>query len=73
MALQVTELPRVFELDSGGAKITLDDPDPALTPKEVAGFYSPTYPELTNAHIKGPEIKDDKAVFRFSATMGTKG
>lgn len=69
MALQVNGLDRVFMHD----KITLTDPDPAMTPDEVMQFYTNTYPELTTSNVHGPEINGDKAVYKFKTVVGTKG
>lgn len=69
MALSVTGLTRKFK----HGNITLTDPNPAMTPDWVIGFYANTYPELTTATIDGPEIKDREAVYEFKTTVGTKG
>lgn len=69
MALIKQSLPRVFKY----GKIKLADPDPGMAPKDVLNFYSGTYPELTNASLEGPKIVDDKAVYEFGKTVGTKG
>ena len=31
------------------------------------------YPELTTATVQGPTIENDKAVYTFKTTIGTKG
>lgn len=66
-------LPRIFLLDRDGTLVQLDDPNPGLPPESVLNFYCATYPVLTTAKIEGPEIKDDKVVFKFVTTIGTKG
>ena len=53
--------------------ITLPDPKPNDSPESVMSFYSNIYPELTTATVHGPTIKDDKAVYEFKTTIGTKG
>ena len=73
MALSVTSLERVFMFKNGNVEITLQDPNPAMQPSEAMNFYSHTYPELTTATVHGPEIKDDRIVYRFVTTIGTKG
>jgi PRTRC genetic system protein C len=40
---------------------------------EVTDFYSMNYPELTTATLQGPELEEDRAVYRFKTTIGTKG
>jgi len=73
MALSVTSLERVFKFKNGDVKITLPDPNPDMQPHDVMDFYSHTYPELTTATVHGPEISDDRIVYRFKTTIGTKG
>lgn len=69
MALNVTKFPRVFK----HGKNELPDPNPALSPEEVMAYYSNQYPELTTSNIFGPKIENDKAVYEFKTTVGTKG
>lgn len=64
---------RTFTLTKNGETITLSDPIPDQTPDVVMNYYSNLYPELTTATVQGPEIEDDKAVYRFKTTIGTKG
>jgi PRTRC genetic system protein C len=73
MSLAVTSLERVFSFKNGSADLTLPDPNPAMLPAEVMDFYSGTYPELTTATVHGPEIENDRMVYRFKTTIGTKG
>ena len=40
---------------------------------EVTDFYSMNYPELTTATLHGPELEEDRAVYRFKPTIGKKG
>jgi|TARA_Y100000034_G_C6672209_1_gene295155 PRTRC genetic system protein C len=51
----------------------LDDPNINLNVNDVLDFYSGQYPELTNASVEGPEIKEDKIVYKFQSNIGTKG
>lgn len=53
--------------------IELADPDSNMSPSEVMDFYSMTYPELTTATVHGPEWENDRTVYRFKTTIGTKG
>lgn len=69
MALQVSTKERVFEYNGK----SLIDPNPKMTPFEVAKFYSAEYPELINSIIDGPKISDGKALYVFEKTAGTKG
>jgi PRTRC genetic system protein C len=62
-------LPRTFTYNN----LTLDDPDPKMTPDEVKGFYAEVYPELTQAAIEGPEPSDTAVEYRFRRAVGTKG
>ena len=67
--MQVINHKRVFM--SNGSPLT--DPDPALSPAAIKDFYSAMYPDLLNAEIQGPEVKDGELVFTFHRTTGTKG
>ena len=69
----IKSLERVFEFKNGCADIALQDPNPDMQPNEVMDFYSNTYPELTTATVHGPEIENDRLVYRFKTTIGTKG
>ena len=73
MALEIKGLQRVFKIRKGWSEIELADPDNSLSPNEVMDFYSMTYPELTTATLHGPELEEDRAVYRFKTTIGTKG
>ena len=54
-------------------KTELADPSRDMKVNEVLDFYSGTYPELTTASVVGPEIKDDKVIYKFQSNVGTKG
>lgn len=69
MALHIQNYKRVFK--HGGRE--LSDPNPEMTPEEVMGFYSNQYPELTTSNVHGPKIENEKAVYEFKTTVGTKG
>ena len=73
MALDINGLKRVFILKKGNGTLTLEDPDSRMSLSEVTDFYSINYPELTTATVHGPVIKEDKAVYEFKTTIGTKG
>lgn len=72
MALKKTQLKREFILE-GKSRTVLPDPDPAMSPDQVMTFYSNTYPELTTSAVHGPAYDNDKIVYRFKTTVGTKG
>lgn len=69
MALQVTNLPRLFKFNN----LDLADPDPKMTLADVQAYYANLYPELTSGHIQGPIMKGDQAHYEFSASAGLKG
>jgi PRTRC genetic system protein C len=69
MALTVKALPRVFTYNA----INLDDPDPEMTPGEVKDFWANVYPELTQSQVDGPHMEDERVVYKFARTVGTKG
>ena len=73
MALDIKGLKRVFILKKGNGTLTLEDPDSRMPLSEVTDFYSINYPELTTATLHGPELEEDRAVYRFKTTIGTKG
>lgn len=73
MALVINEMERSFVFRKGSQKIGLTDPNPEDTPEMVMNYYSNIYPELTTATVHGPDIEDDKAVYEFKTTIGTKG
>ncbi len=73
MALLVTEIPRVFKFQSDEDTIELIDPNPDYSPDEVMSLYAHQYPALTTSTVKGMEIIDDRAVYEFVTTVGTKG
>ena len=73
MALDIKGLKRVFILKKGNDTLTLEDPDSSMSLSEVTDFYSMNYPELTTATLHGPELEEDRAVYRFKTTIGTKG
>ena len=73
MALDIKGLKRVIILKKGNGTLTLEDPDSRMSLSEVTDFYSINYPELTTATLHGPELEEDRAVYRFKTTIGTKG
>lgn len=73
MALDIKGLKRVFILKKGNGTLTLEDPDSRMSLSEVTDFYSINYPELTTVTLHGPELEEDRAVYRFKTTIGTKG
>ena len=73
MALDIKGLKRVFILKKGNDTLTLEDPDSRMSLSEVTDFYSMNYPELTTATLHGPELEEDRAVYRFKTTIRTKG
>lgn len=73
MALEKKQLKREFVIESKGVKTTLPDPDPNMSTDQVMTFYSNTYPELVTSNCHGPAYQNDKMVFTFKTTVGTKG
>ena len=68
MPATLQKIKRVFEYNN----LKLDDID-GMTPEEVKDFYSNIYPQLTQAEIDGPELKNDSEVYVFRKAVGTKG
>lgn len=73
MALQIKGLEREFRFKHNGQDITLPDPDPERNLKQVMQLLSNQYSELTTASVNGPTVVNDKAVYEFKTTFGTKG
>ena len=73
MALDIKGIKRVFKLKKGNSTLVLEDPDSRISLTEVTDFYSMNYPELTTATLHGPEFEEDRAVYHFKTTIGTKG
>lgn len=69
MTLQIEVLQRKFKFEEQ----ELPEPNPDFTPQQVVEFYSAQYPELNNASIVGPVIKDGVQEFSFKTVLGTKG
>lgn len=69
----VTSLNRQFIFKNNGTEIKLSDPDPSRTPDQVMSLLSNQYPSLTTATVHGPTFQNDKAVYEFKTTVGTKG
>jgi len=51
----------------------LPDPNPSWDAERVRRSYAETYPQITNATIKGPTVEGDKAVYKIETVVGTKG
>ena len=73
MALQIKGMSRTFKFKKGTEYVTLQDPEPNLSPDMVMSYYSNFYPELTTATVHGPVIGDDRTMYEFKTTIGTKG
>ena len=67
--MEAVELKRVFKHKD----VVLDDPNPSISKDDVLDFYSNQYPELTNAHVTGPTVINDKLQYEFTTSVGTKG
>ncbi len=60
MPLVTTGMTRKFTFRHGAETITLDDPDPRMSPDRIMSFFSNTYPELTTATVHGPRSRTTK-------------
>lgn len=72
MALEIKGMTRSFRFKKGTEYITLQDPDPNISPDMVMNYYSNMYPELTTATVHGPVIREDMTEYEFKTTIGTK-
>jgi PRTRC genetic system protein C len=76
MAIEAQETVRKFKFSKGkDTVIDLPDPGSHISPQQVQKFYAGTYPELTNADLKGPTIdrKTNVVSYEFVVKVGTKG
>lgn len=73
MTIEAKSMSRVFRCKVGGEERTLPDPDQSMTPEQVMRHYAGTYPELTNAVISAPDVKQDEVVWTFAVNVGRKG
>ena len=73
MALEIKEMTRSFKNKKDTEYITLQDPDPNISPDMVMSYYSNKSPELTTATVNGPVFREDMAEYEFKTTIGTKG
>ncbi|MFL5731068.1 MAG: PRTRC system protein C [Cytophagaceae bacterium] len=71
--ITIGNIQRKFVADIEGKDIVLADPNPHLSPEEVASFYAHTYPSLTNANVVGPTPDGDTLKYEFKNVIGTKG
>ena len=71
MALEIKGMTRSFRFKKGTEYITLQDPDPNISPDMVMNYYSNMYPELTTATVHGPVIREDMTEYEFKTTIGT--
>jgi len=71
--LDVKKLPRVFIHTENNERIELEDFNEDWSPEAICNHYSNLYAMLTTAKVVGPEIKNDRQVFEFVSTIGTKG
>ena len=69
MSLTVTQLERRFRFNGRA----LADPNPKLTPKQVAEMLSGQFAELATCSIEGPIVEGRFQMYSFSTRVGTKG
>jgi PRTRC genetic system protein C len=67
--LTVAPILRKFQL---GMQL-LDDPCPNANIETSIQVLSVAHPEIKNAGMSGPEIRDGAQVYSFSKSIGTKG
>ena len=69
MALTITNQKREFEWDGQ----VLPDPNQSWSQTQVLDHYAAVHPELLNANIVGPTVKDGVVKYEFKNNLGTKG
>lgn len=69
--MQIEQATRIFKLGS----LSLTDPDPSMPPEEAVKLYAPTYPQVAQATLSGPEIgPGGEAIYEVQrAPAKTKG
>lgn len=68
--MEVKVLKREFVIKDSGT--VLPDIDPNMTVELIQQFYSTQYPQLTVATYE-KKFTEDKWVYTFKSTLGTKG
>ncbi|MEO9849243.1 MAG: PRTRC system protein C [Reichenbachiella sp.] len=73
--LVAQQLTRQFIIkDRSKKEIILDDPNPSFNAQQVLEHYSRPYPQLAVAKVPSkPKLEDDKMIYVFETTVGTKG
>lgn len=68
--MEIKALKREFVIRDTGT--VLPDIDPDMSVEQVQQFYSGQYPQLTVATCE-KKFKEDRWVYTFKSTLGTKG
>jgi PRTRC genetic system protein C len=71
--MDILRLKRKFKVSVDDEDLLIDDPDPAMSLKEIQRFLSGLYPELTTADFTEPEIQGDVQIYSFSTKIADKG
>ncbi len=67
--LSVKAAERVFHYNG----TILQEISSSMTPEQIREHYATFYPELGNALVEGPDIKNGKISYRFITKVGLKG
>lgn len=73
MPLEVEFKKRKLLFNRNGKDVELEYPSETMTPEEAFKHYAGLYPEINNATITGPEIKNDTAIYKASTKAGRLG
>jgi PRTRC genetic system protein C len=71
--MEITALKRVFKFTNDGSDLSLDDPNPEMTPEEVLDHYSNEYPKLSTAVVTPGVVKGETMEFEIKDNFGDKG
>lgn len=72
--LTVKTLKREFILKTKSNEIQLTDPNPDYSAQQVLEHHTRQYPELAVAKVPSkPKLENDKMIYVFETTVGTKG
>jgi len=68
--MSIKQLDRAFRMGS----VTLDDPDPSLSPAKALALFTPNYPSLATATLGDPFTEGDRMIYPVEKVpVKTKG
>lgn len=67
--MEISKVNRIFQYNN----LSLEDPDPTMTPEAVKQFYTAAYPEFAQAIIGDVERRGENLVYPIARAVGVKG